>query len=119
MLGNIDRDREPDRLEEIGTEIPGDFIVSRSINGKALSRFKDDAWDFTPYGASTIFYFAAWQTKEFDQLSRIITDEIKSIVWLAMFNPRLATNKNKKATSYYGFTLALRAIAKIAYHCKT
>jgi hypothetical protein len=119
MLGNTYRDREPDRVDEIGTEIPQDFIVSRRINGKALSRFQDDSWDFTPYGASTIFYFAAWQAQEFDQLSRVITDEIKSIFWLSMFNPRIAIKKNKKATSYYAFNLALRAIAKIAYHCKT
>lgn len=119
MLGNTYRDREPDRIEEIRTEIPEDFIVSRSIGGEALSRFKDDAWDFTPYGAPSIFYFAAWQAREFDQLSRVITDEIKTIFWLSMFNPRIAINKNKKASSYSAFNLALRAIATIAYHCKT
>ena len=117
MVGNLNTEFVPDRLEDLGGLIPGDFVVSRKINGEVLSKFEDDTWDLTTYGTRSVYTFNTWQTGDFDQLSRVITDEIKSITWLGMFNPRIARKKNKKMVSFSGYIKALKAIAKIAYHC--
>ena len=108
----------PDRLEELSEEVPKNFIISRNKDGSVCSIFNDDIWDFRALGARSPFNFLSWHNGIQDTLSILITQEIKTITWLAMFNPSVA-KKGKKPGSYASFLTAIRSLAKIAYRCGT
>ena len=62
MVGNLNTEFVPDRLEDLGGLIPGDFVVSRKINGEVLSKFEDDTWDLTTYGTRSVYTFNSFHT---------------------------------------------------------
>jgi hypothetical protein len=70
------------------------------------------------YGAQARFYFEAWHKDEKDDLSKTLTHEIKTITWMAMFNPWIA-KKGKKVNSYSGLISCVIALAKVAYRIGT
>src|SRR5690606_24522292 len=87
---NPEKTEAPDTIDNIPhTGIDPDFVISRSRDGEVLSRFKDDVWDYRPYGAISPFYLASWwgdiSEGPMDELARKITDEIKTLHWMTAF----------------------------------
>ena len=112
-----DVEHAPDRIKKVSESVPADFVVSRSLDGRPLSQFKDHSWDLTPYGAKHIFYFDNWQKGNFDQLSETLTNEIKTISWLAQWNPNCVVERTEKASTHRSMVSTLKSLAHIAYYC--
>lgn len=118
LNADISPDFAPGRLESLGYNVPSNFIISRNIDGTINSIFSDPAWDMRMYGAVNRFHFESWHSGEKDSLSQTLVHEIKTIAWMAMFNPWIA-KKGKKVNSYSEVIMTLSTLAKVAYRIGT
>lgn len=64
-----------------------DFVVSRDIDGKVLSRYGDMAWDRTPYtsGDKTHFYFQFWKSGDATTIRYSLVEELHWIMFLLIY----------------------------------
>lgn len=96
-----------------------EYVISRRKDGKPLSRFKDKIWDCRIYGAQSAFTFESWwDTKAkgpMDTLAHTLTDEIKTIFWLSMFETTANAERSRGFAHLSQLTSNLRAMAKIAH----
>ncbi|PHS63686.1 MAG: hypothetical protein COB09_10605 [Thalassobium sp.] len=121
---NPEKTEAPDTIDNIPhTGIDPDFVISRSRDGDVLSRFKDDVWDYRPYGAISPFYLASWWSDisegPMDELARQITDEIKTLHWMTAFETTTNASRSRGLGALVNLPQILKAIAKIAYVLKT
>jgi len=115
----VHKDGKPDRTETIEGGIPQNYVLSRSLDGTPLSTFADNTWDFTPYGAQSKWSFDSWNKGERDELHLILQEEIKTILWLSMFNPSLNSSRAGGINSFSSRVTLLRALANMAYRLNT
>lgn len=105
---------KPDTLDKLSDGIPSNFIISRNVDGKPLSYFKDDSWNLKPYGARNNLNFNSWHKNTDDELSKQITIEIKTISWFLLFTPSI--NKAAvKPNTFRAYINVLYCLAKIGY----
>ena len=110
----------PDTLQRIPNNgVDPEFVISRDKSGKVLSRYKDKIWDCRIYGATTTYSFEGWwdiNTKgAMDSLANTLTDEIKTIFWLSMFEISTNAGRARGASHLHQLNTVLRSIAKIAH----
>ncbi len=112
-------DYSPDSTGEIkSTGIDPEFIIARNTERKVISRFKDDSWDYTPYGALSKIWFDSWWSSEkgpMDGLARTLTDEIKTLHWLSGFETTSNAGRSRGLAYLAGIIQPLRAIAKMCH----
>lgn len=114
----------PDTTDNVSYPgIDPEFVISRTRDGKVLSRFQDDSWDCRPYGAKGPFHFASWwndvSENPMDELARKITNEIKILHWMSAFETTTNASRSRGVSTLIQLLTLLRAIAKIAYTLKT
>lgn len=100
--------------------IDPEFIISRDQQGNVLSQFKQDSWDCRVYGAKSTFNFDSWWDEKarggpMDTLARTLTDEIKMLHWLSMFETTTNASRSRGISYLHQVTAPLRALAKIAH----
>lgn len=109
----------PDAVEKIKrTGIDPEFVIARSKKGDVISLFKDDVWDYTPYGASSKIWFDSWWDSKkgsMDALARTLTDEVKTIHWLSGFEPTSNAGRSRGLSFLYCLAIPLRALAKMCH----
>ncbi len=110
----------PDTTEQVSKlGIDPEYVVARDKEGKVLSKFKDSKWDFRVYGSKCILNFNSWwdvkAQGQMDTLSRRITDEIKTICWLSIFETTTNAGHSRGMCFIESSMTVLRAIAKIAH----
>ena len=87
MLQHIPGKSAPDSHDfEVGRP-PSDFVVSRDIDGKVLSRYGDMTWDCTPYssGHTTHLYFQFWKSGDATALRYSLVEELHWIMFLLIY----------------------------------
>lgn len=119
-IANPDPLHAPDTTERITQlGVNPEYVISRDKTGNVLSIFKHNTWDCRIYGAQSTFNFDKWWiTKKrgsMDALALKLTDEIKTICWLCMFEPTANAGRWRGASSLQPLMGVLRAIAKMAY----
>lgn len=106
-----------EHVPELG--IDPNYVISRDRDGKVLSRFKDNKWDLRVYGATSTFSFESWwgaiSQTPMDTLARKLTDEIKTICWLNIFETTANAGRSRGVAYLPQVTSLLRAIAKMAH----
>jgi len=90
---------------------PSDFVVSRDIEGKVLSRYGDIAWDLTPYasGDSTHLYFKFWKSGDATTIRYSLVEELRWIMFLLIY--RHPAHRSTSTTTLGVNLLTLRALA--------
>lgn len=109
----------PDTVEEIkSVGIDPEFVIARSTQGVVLSRFKDDQWDYTPYGAAyKIVFDSSWDSQKgmMDPLARTLTDELKIIHWLSGFETTSNAGRSRGMSHLLSVMMPLRALVKMCH----
>lgn len=113
----------PDKTEYLGKKgVDPNYVISRDKDGRALSRFKDQKWDLRVYGAKQTFNFENWWDAKsegpMDALALKLTNEIKTLFWLSMFETTANAGHPRGLGHLYQIQTILRAIAKMAYSLK-
>jgi len=90
---------------------PSDFVVSRNIEGKVLSRYGDIAWDLTPYasGDSTHLYFKFWKSGDATTIRYSLVGELHWIMFLLIY--RHPARRSTSTGTLYDNLITLRALA--------
>ncbi|PUA27431.1 MAG: hypothetical protein B0W54_12685 [Cellvibrio sp. 79] len=106
-----------ERVTKLG--IDPEYVISRDKKGNVLSMFKHNIWDCRIYGAPSTFNFNKWwNTKERgpeDALALRLTEEIKTICWLCMFEPTVNAGRSRGSSYLHQLMSILRAIARMAH----
>lgn len=119
-IANPDSLHAPDTTERITQQgVDPEYVISRDKKGNVLSIFKHSTWDCRIYGATSTFNFETWWiTKErgpMDALALRLTDEIKTICWLCIFEPTANAGRSRGSSYLHQLMSILRAIAKMAH----
>lgn len=117
---SIDPSYAPDSIEYVSKSgIDPNYVISRDKAGKIISQFKDNKWDLRVYGAKVTFNFESWWDakihEQMDPLARRLTDEIKVICWLIIFETTTNAGRSRGMVHLRQSVSILRAIAKLAY----
>jgi len=96
-----------------------DHIISKDNEGKTLSIYSDDIWDFTFYSTTARNYplnFKNWHKDEPHPLADIISNQMKQIIFSIIYlNPKESMAINTLRQRYN----SLRFFAKIAFKLGT
>lgn len=114
----------PDSIERVPhSGIDPEFVISRDKAGNVLSRFRHNKWDWRIYGTKQTYNFDSWwdiKTRgPMDILALRITDEMKILVWLGMFEGTANAGRSRGMSRLFQVLCILRAIAKIAHALNT
>lgn len=117
---NPDPLQAPDTTEHVSKRgIDPDYVIARDKEGKVLSQFKHNIWDLRVYGAQCTFNFESWWDAKtqgpMDTLARKLTDEIKTICWLCIFETTTNAGRSRGMSHVQQVMIILRAIAKMAH----
>lgn len=117
---NPDPLQAPDTTEHVSKRgIDPDYVIARDKEGKVLSQFKHNIWDLRVYGAQCTFNFESWWDAKtqgpMDTLARKLTDEIKTICWLCIFETTTNAGRSRGISYLHKLMAILKAIAKMAY----
>jgi integrase len=96
-----------------------DFVVSRDIDGRALSHYGDLSWDWTPYeanGASRKLHFCFWENDHPTSETSAILDEQKWLMYLVIWKN---LGPPPSAQTVYHYHKLLRTLAKFCYKKST
>ncbi|MGP4846192.1 hypothetical protein ACTXGQ_18840 [Marinobacter sp. 1Y8] len=87
-------------------------VMSVDSEGKALSLFEHDCWDFS-YQQGQPIYFNTWSKAPEDSLFREIKDQMKILFFILIATPE--TRFRQKFKSYNMYLTALKKVARLAH----
>lgn len=94
---------------EVGKRPPPSFIVSKTLEGKALSTYSDDVWDFRPYRLSGNTGNARFN---FAIFSNSIKEEVKWLMFLLLFMIDSGRASGISISTTMTYFKAVRSLAK-------
>ena len=117
---NPDSHQAPDTINYVSKlGIDPNYVIARDKKGDVLSYFKDNKWDLRVYGANNTFNFVSWWDAKtqgpMDALARRLTEEIKTVCWLNIFETATNAGRSRGMVHVRQSLSILRAIAKLAH----
>ena len=104
-LGTLQEASELNNYQPPTFPPPNDFYVSVDIDGKPLSKYSDDRWDFNAYDSNSVFNFGN------QKLTPKNNNRLKQLVFLHLYHMPIFPGKIKSVKTKF---LILSKLCKFA-----
>jgi len=103
QLGQWQEHQLPDRCASASDylTVDGDFVISRTVTGEVVSRYKDDSWNMKVYDAQgvRVYNFFSWAEGSASPLVTVIAEQMKRIQLARLYLFPKSRKPNSVATT--------------------